>query len=74
MVPDLFDRELAEAQERVLAMPSIGTVYREVRGRTIRRVLMPKTQQYFYYSVEADSDVIVAHMIWGVRRGREPQL
>jgi len=35
---------------------------------------MPKTQQYFYYSVEEDSDVILVHMIWGVRRGLEPEL
>ena len=74
IVPDLFDRELEETQDRVLAMPMVGVVYRTVRGCIIHRVLMPKTQQYFYYSVDEDSGVILVHMIWGARRGRGPRL
>jgi plasmid stabilization system protein ParE len=74
IVPDLFERELAEAQESVLAMPTMGVVYRKVRGRIIHRLLMPKTQQHFYYSVDEDAGVILVHMIWGARRGRGPKL
>lgn len=74
IVPDLFDRELAEVQEKVLATPTIGVVYRKVRGRVIHRLLMPKTQQHFYYSIDEDSGSILVHMIWGARRGHGPKL
>lgn len=47
IVPDLFERELAEAQQKVLATPTLGIAYRTVRGRIILRILMPKTQQHF---------------------------
>ena len=72
IVPDLFERELAEAQEKLLAMPALGVPYRTVRGRVVRRILMPKTQQHLYYSL--DEDTIAVHMVWGARRGREPKL
>ncbi len=71
---DLFERELAEVQEKVLATPTLGVTYRTVRGRVILRILMPKTQQHFYYSVDSHEDVIVVHTIWGARRGRGPKL
>jgi plasmid stabilization system protein ParE len=74
IVPDLFDRELAEAQEKVIADPILGTVYRTVRGLIIRRILLPKTAQHFYYSVDEEAGEILVHMIWGARRGRGPKL
>ncbi len=74
IVPDLFDRELAGAQEMILATLTLGIVYRTVRGRVIHRILMPKTQQHLYYSVDDGSGVILIHMIWGARRGRGPKL
>lgn len=43
IVPDLFERGLAEAQEKVLATPTLGIAYRTIRGRIILRILMPKT-------------------------------
>jgi len=74
MVPDLFDCELTEVQDKILATPRLGTAYRTVRGRTLHRILMPKTQQHLYYSVDVESGVILIHMIWGARRGRGPKL
>jgi len=70
----LFDQELAEAQEKVLAAPTLGTVYQTIRGMTIRRILLPKTGQHFYYSVDEHAEIILVHMIWGARRGRQPGL
>jgi plasmid stabilization system protein ParE len=74
IVRDLFDRELAEAQQKVIADPNLGIVYRTVRGMIIRRILLPKTQQHFYYSADEGTGIILVHMIWGARRGRGPRL
>ena len=71
---DLFGQELAEAQAKVLATPTLGIFYRTVRGMVIRRILLPKTEQHFYFSVAEDAGVILVHMIWGARRGRPPKL
>jgi hypothetical protein len=70
----LFDQELAEIQEKVLATPTLGIVYTTVRGMEICRILMRKTGQHFYFSVDKDAGNILVHMIWGARRGRPPKL
>ena len=70
----LFDQELAEAQQKVLATPTLGTVHGTVRGMEIRRILLPKTDQHFYFSVDKKAGVILVHMVWGARRGRPPKL
>jgi hypothetical protein len=59
IVRDLFDRELAEAQEKVIADPILGGIYRTVRGVIIRRILLPKTAQHFYYSVDEKAEEIL---------------
>lgn len=74
MVPELFERELADALEKLLVRPTLGIAYRAVRGRVIRRMLMSKTQQHLYYSVDENEDAIIVHVIWGARRGRGPKL
>ncbi len=72
-VPDLFERELEESLERVLATPTLGTAY-ESQGAEVgvRRVLMPKTQSHIYYAVTAEEVVVLT--VWGARKQRGPKL
>lgn len=36
-------------------------------------VLLKKTRQWLYYSVENDDQIIV-HTVWGAQRGSDPEL
>jgi plasmid stabilization system protein ParE len=44
----LFEEELAAALSQIRTVPGLGQLYRVVRGRQQRRVLMPKTLHHVY--------------------------
>jgi hypothetical protein len=71
--PNLFDEELEAAQLHIVTEAHLSSPWRVVRGMLIRRVLLEKTRQWLYYSVESDSQIIV-HTVWGAQRGSEPEL
>lgn len=68
----LFAEELDEALTRIRQDPLLGAVYRVVRGREQRRVLMPKTAHHVYFRV--DGEDVIGLTVWGARRGRPPSL
>jgi len=74
LAPDLFDRELEAAKWRLEQQPELPPVYDTVRGRVIRRVLLPKTEGHVYYSLDQAAESVVVHIIWGARKGRGPKL
>ena len=58
--PDLFERELDEVLERVLATPTLGTPYESEGAEVgVRRLLMPKTQNHVYYAVTAEEVLVL---------------
>jgi hypothetical protein len=74
LAPDLFERELEAAKRQLEHHPELPPVYETVRGRVMRRVLMPKTERHVYYSVDEAIQSVVVHVIWGARKGRGPKL
>jgi plasmid stabilization system protein ParE len=70
---DLFARELAATFAQLANTPKIGVVWNGVRGRPVRRFLMPRTRHHVYYELEASGGVII-HAIWGAPRERAPKL
>jgi plasmid stabilization system protein ParE len=72
--PDLFERELEWAKQRLETEPQVGLVYETIRGRTVRRVLLPKSEQHVYYSVDDEGQTVTVLNVWGARRGRAPRL
>jgi hypothetical protein len=74
LAPDLFDRELEAAKRQLEDHPEGPPVYETVRGRVMRRVLLPKTERHVYYSVDVATRSVVIHVIWGARKGRGPKL
>lgn len=71
--PELFERELSAALERIEVTPDLGIAYRPGRfDAPVRRVLLPRTQFHVYYGIE--EGVIVVLSVWGARQGREPGL
>lgn len=74
LAADLFERELATATRQIEQQPELVPVYETVRGRAVRRALLPKTEQHVYYSVDEATETVVIHVVWGARRGRGPEL
>ncbi len=72
--PDLFRDELDKVIELLAGQPRVGTIYRVVRGQTFHRVLLPKSRQHVYYSIDEDDQAVVIQTVWGAARGRGPTL
>ena len=70
----LFDDELKEAREALAVTPKLGTIYHRTGPDLIYRVLLPKTEQHLYYSIDDEAEVVMVLTIWGARRGRGPKL
>jgi plasmid stabilization system protein ParE len=70
----LFARELAEARELLVNAPTIGSPYTTRSGKTVRRLLLPKTRHHLYFEVDEANRLIVILAIWGGPRGSEPRL
>jgi hypothetical protein len=60
--------------ESLAATPKLGVVYHRPASDLIYRVLLPKTEQHLYYSIDEQADVVLVLTIWGARRGRGPKL
>jgi plasmid stabilization system protein ParE len=71
--PELFDRELDATLRSLAASSTLGSAYAGANlDVPVRRVLLPKTRNHLYYTVEADAVVVL--LVWGARRGRGPRL
>jgi plasmid stabilization system protein ParE len=72
--PGLFAEELAEAERHLTTLPESGEPWRIRRRHTVRRWLLPKTEQHLYYLHDLERKVVVVLALWGARRGRGPKL
>lgn len=74
---EVFEREFQHVASKLTSMSSqgpLGTIHDVSHGQTIRRVLLPRTQQHLYYSIDETADAVIVRTIWGARRGRGPKL
>ncbi len=69
--PDLFVTELDQATSLLGNVPSIGVRY-EAGSRSVRRLLLRRTQYHVYFVEEPSRIFVVA--VWSVRRGHGPEL
>ena len=72
--PELFTQELARAFERILRAPKVRQPHALIEGEPVWRVLMPKTEQHIYYTVDDAAGEVVIETVWGARRKRGPKL
>jgi plasmid stabilization system protein ParE len=72
--PELFSRELADALEAMLEMPSGGQPYRPVRGVAVRRLLLSGCNYHVYFSYDGALDVVQIRAVWHAARGQGPLL
>jgi plasmid stabilization system protein ParE len=70
----IFRDELDAAIARLETSPEMGEVYTRRRQRLVRRVLLEKSQQYLYYTVDHEAGEIQVLTVWGTARRRGPRL
>lgn len=72
--PDLFDQEYEQTLRRLQAMPQMGTPCPTEKRPHLLRVLLAKTGNHIYYTIEQRWTLIVIHSFWGARRRERPKL
>jgi plasmid stabilization system protein ParE len=69
--PTMFRDELARVIALLQANPELGV---GVRGRDVRRILLPDTEQFVFYRVRTRVKRIEVVALWGAARGSGPPL
>ncbi len=69
--PATFRDELARVIALVQENPELGL---RVRGREIRRLLLPASEQFVYYRVRPRAKRVEVIALWGATRGVGPRL
>ena len=72
--PTLFADEFEAALGRLTATPTSVPVYRQSRGRVVRRLLMPRTSYHVYFEIDETAGVVKVVALWHGRRGTGPKL
>ncbi len=71
LAPTMFLDELARVIALLEHEPELGI---RVRGREIRRILLPDTKRFLYYRVRPRAKRIEIVALWGAVREVEPPL
>ncbi len=69
---ELFEEEFAKTLDTIVATPTIGTSYANCFEVGVRRVLMKKTNNHIYFTVQGDEIVILS--VWGAPKKHGPTL
>lgn len=72
--PALFLDELAGAESRLRADPTLGLVYTAHKSGVVRRVLLTRTHHHLYYRYLPNRDELTVLAVWGAPRERGPKL
>ena len=69
--PTMFRDELARVIGLLQENPELGT---RIKGREIRRLLLPDTEQFVYYRVRSRAKRVEVVALWGANRDLGPPL
>jgi plasmid stabilization system protein ParE len=70
--PDLFMRELQAALAQIRSFPTIFASLEDARLPGLRRLLIPRSRYFIYWTVSTEAVEILA--VWHTSRGRDPKL
>ncbi len=70
--PDLFDKEIADAIEKIRRRPTAGTVVPASFPEEVRKVRLRKTKNHVYFTVHEGEIVILS--VWGATKEHGPKL
>ena len=66
----MFAREFRDTLAVLVTTPGAGVAWPTERRPTLRRILMPETQNHIYFRVDDTKQCVHVLAVWGVRRGR----
>ena len=72
--PDVFAREFRDTLEQIRTMPGSGIGWPTERRPTLRRILMPRTENHVYFRVDEKAQTIHVLAVWGAPTGTAPKL
>jgi plasmid stabilization system protein ParE len=72
--PTLFTDELEATLRLLRTMPGGGIGWPTPRRPTLRRILMPMTQNHVNFRVDHALETVFVLAVWGAPRGRVPKL
>jgi hypothetical protein len=62
--PQVFALEVADALDLLEVTPTIGVHYAQRDGRTIRRLLLPRSRYHLYFTHDEAADVVEVRAVW----------
>jgi plasmid stabilization system protein ParE len=71
---EIFQGELEGALIQISAVPESAPVYRESRGRAIRRLLLPRSSYHAYFQIDEEHSTATVVALWHTSRGDGPDL
>ncbi len=72
--PSLFTDELEQAFWHLVHVRDAGVRWPTPRRPTLRRILMPRTQNHVYFVLDEPAATVHVVAIWGTPRGTTPRL
>jgi plasmid stabilization system protein ParE len=72
--PGLLEDEVAEAGAALTDAPLSGALHMQAGIQGVRRMLLPRTQYFLYYRVDAAKHVVRVIAVWRAMRGTGPPL
>jgi len=72
--PDLFNRELDAALDRLRLMPTLGTRHQPAEGGATRKLLLPRSRYHVYYDLDEPRRELQVVAVWHAARCVGPPL
>jgi len=73
-VPEVFEKDISAAVQRITLAPTAAPIARRTERRTIYRVPARKTKLHLYYVVDEGLGVVKVLDVWSQFRSRAPKL
>jgi plasmid stabilization system protein ParE len=70
--PGLFRREVAVAIRQLSRAPETGRLYNGGEVPSMRRLLLPRTRHYIYFTIDEPARLVRVHAVWHASRGTGP--
>jgi plasmid stabilization system protein ParE len=72
--PDLFAGELEQTFHHICSVRIAGVGWPTPLRPTLRRILMPRSQNHVYFVIHERTQTVHVLAIWGAPRGNTPNL
>ena len=72
--PDLFAGELEQTFHHICSVHVAGVGWQTPRRPTLRRILMPRSQNHVYFEIHERTQTVHVLAIWRAPRGTVPKL